>query len=154
MPAPGSYPDTLQRLLFVAYKATGLGDASLGAALAASDRSGRSVGSEKVVEAWRSGRSSAPIGALEVVLDHCGYDHVRRILSPLCRKYGGEYVEIPDTTEDGPATGAWSSRSAPSPASSRAPTPTPPTPLAPAERRSPAPRRTVWSGSSTGSSPS
>jgi hypothetical protein len=83
-------PNGLQKAVFNAYKALRLGDVSLAHAI--SDRmepAGGSV-SEKLVAAWRAGAehvSEAPIGSLEVMLDHAG-EHVGRILDAICRRYG------------------------------------------------------------------
>lgn len=95
MALPGDYGSDLQRLLLLAYKSTGLGDESLGEALQAADHSGRSVGSSKVVEAWRAGRSHMTLGALEVALEHCGPELAGRLLNVLCRRYGHEAVRLP-----------------------------------------------------------
>lgn len=93
MPSPGDYPRDLQKVLFQAYRSTGLGDESLGEALAAADQSGSSVGSDDAVSAWRRGMNQAPIGALEVMLDHAG-DLAKVILGKLCRRYGLEVVAV------------------------------------------------------------
>lgn len=92
MPLPGDYPRDLQKIVFQAYRRTGHGDESLGEALSAADRSGASVGSSDAVSAWRRGVHAAPIGALQVMLEHS--EDPRPILSVLCRRYGFEVVAL------------------------------------------------------------
>lgn len=90
MPATGQYPLGLQRRVLLRYKATGLGDESLGLALAASDASGDNVGSSSQVQSFRAGRCQAPFGVLEVLLDHCEEDPhaLDLVLGEICRSYG------------------------------------------------------------------
>lgn len=100
MPLPGDYPRDLQKLVFQAYRRTGHGDESLGEALAAADRSSAGVGSADAVSAWRRGVHAAPVGALQVMLEHA--EDPRPILSVLCRRFGFEIVALatPATTGD------------------------------------------------------
>lgn len=99
MPDAGKYPTDLQRHLLLAYKSTGLGDESLGAALAAADASGRDVGTPQAVQAWRMGRNPMPVGALEVTLDHAGDEHAGRLIDALARRYGFVAVRVPEAAE-------------------------------------------------------
>jgi hypothetical protein len=97
MADPGKYPVQLQQLALHAYKSTGLGDESLGAALAASDASGRDVGTSQLVQSWRMGRCAMSVGALEVLLDHAG-DRAGRVIDVLARRYGHVAVRLPEAS--------------------------------------------------------
>lgn len=96
MNQPGTYPSDLQRRLLHAYKSTGLGDESLGAALADADASGRRVGTAQLVQSWRMGRCAMSVGALEVTLDHAGGEHAGRLIDALARQYGYVAVQLPE----------------------------------------------------------